>query len=265
MPAHFNLAASIRMISKNKIKQISALSRKKNRDLEGLFIAEGAKTISEFFRNGYKAEYLVCLESSPYTATVTHTEMITSTPEEMKKISLFAHPAQEIAVFQKPVKPKYLHHPGINDLVVALDGIQDPGNLGTIIRLCSWFGISNLLCSSDTADCFGPKAVQASMGALAQVNVHYLDLVEALGKSKQKGIPVFGTFLEGENIYRSSLPKNGIIILGNEGHGIRPELAKIVSEKIHIPSFPPGQPAVESLNVSMAASILISEFRRVYY
>jgi len=250
------------MISKNKIKQINALSRKKNRDLEGLFIAEGAKTIAEFLRNGYTADYIVCVDTSRITGMNTQVEMIVATADEMKKISLFSTPAQEIALFHKPNLPEIALSPGKEDLVLALDGIQDPGNLGTIIRLCSWFGIGDLICSTDTADCYGPKAVQASMGALAQVNVHYLNLIEVLGSPTRMDVPIYGTFMEGENIFLSTLTKNGIIILGNEGHGIRPELAGLVSKKIHIPSFPPGHPSVESLNVSMAASVIISEFRR---
>ncbi|MCQ2208297.1 MAG: RNA methyltransferase [Paludibacteraceae bacterium] len=142
-----------------------------------------------------------------------------------------------------------------------LDRVQDPGNLGTIIRIADWFGIRNIVCSNDTVDVFNPKTVQATMGALARVKVHYADLVPFL-KSLPNDFPVFGTFLEGDNIYQMDLPQKAVIIMGNEGNGISKEVGQLVNKKLFIPSFPPNEPTSESLNVAVATAITCAEFRR---
>jgi TrmH family RNA methyltransferase len=140
--------------------------------------------------------------------------------------------------------------------------VQDPGNLGTIIRIADWFGIRNIVCSHDTADCYNPKVVQASMGAIFRVRMHYLDLAVFLAEGSQNKVPVYGTFMEGENIYQSGLSANGILVMGNEGNGISPKIEKLVQHKIHIPSFSFGETGSESLNVATATAICCSEFRR---
>ena len=149
----------------------------------------------------------------------------------------------------------------MDDLVIALDGIQDPGNLGTIIRTCDWFGVHDIVCSKDTADCYNPKVVQATMGALCRVRIHYVDLAEWLAKQE---CPIIGTLLEGENMYESRLPKTGIIVMGNEGNGISQEVRKLITHPVRIPSYPneKASDVIESLNVSIATAIVLAEFRR---
>lgn len=252
------------MLSKNKIKQIHALSRKKIRDQENLFLAEGVKTILELIRNGLLVRSVFCLPELVRTFSGLSIDVFEVSVEEMKKISLFSTPSVALAICEKP-EPEPRYYPDDNELVLALDGLQDPGNLGTIIRLCSWFGIEKLICSPDTVDCYNPKTVQSTMGALAMVKVVSIDLYDLLNQSRHQDIPVYGTFLEGENIYQQSLSHRGIIVLGNEGHGIRPEIQTFISHKLFIPSFPPEKNKIESLNVSMAASIVISEFRRIRF
>jgi TrmH family RNA methyltransferase len=252
------------MLSKSKIKQITSLKLKKVRDTEGLFVAEGYKTIYELARAGFPVLFVVTVpELTPMFQNI-GCEVIVATPDEMGKISMFSTPSQALAVCEKKVHQTPLSQ-GNNNLIMALDGIQDPGNLGTLIRLCSWFGIDHLVCSPDTADCYGPKAVQATMGALAHVSVSYSPLNIFLSEMELQRVPAFGTFLEGENIYTQDLPRNGVIVLGNEGHGIRSETAAFINRKLFIPPFGTSKERIESLNVSLAASIIISEFRRRTY
>jgi TrmH family RNA methyltransferase len=151
------------------------------------------------------------------------------------------------------------------ELVVALDGVQDPGNLGTIIRTCDWFGVHDIYCSMDTADCYNPKVVQATMGALARVRVHYINLKEWLEEVQKAGVPVYGTLLEGENMYEKGAitdKSKGVIIMGNEGNGISPEIRQLITHPIRIPSYPADADTSESLNVGIATAIVLAEFRR---
>ena len=239
------------MLSKNQIKLIRGLSQKKNRQQEGLFIVEGIKGISEFLKSDFKLKNL-------YTTTPIFeapSELVVAISEaDLKKISSLKNPNTALAIFEIP-KPRQVSSQG---LVIALDDVRDPGNLGTIIRLCDWYGVKDLVCSLNTVDCYNSKVVQATMGSLTRVNVQYLDLNDYLESSNTK---VFGTFLDGENVYTSELPSEGVIVLGNEANGISETIESHVHRKITIPQF--GEiKQTESLNVANATAILLSEFRR---
>ncbi len=239
------------ILSKNQIKLVKSLSQKKGRQQNALFIVEGIKGISEFLKSDYRLKNL-------YTTDLIFeapTHLITKISEtELKKISALKNPNIGLAIFEIP-EEKSAQQSG---LTVVLDNVRDPGNLGTIIRLCDWFGIKNLVCSQNTVDCYNTKVVQATMGSLTRVNVQYLDLIDYLESSKTE---VFGTFLTGENIYTTNLPPNGIIVLGNEANGISEAVEAHVTRKVTIPQF--GEiKDTESLNVANATAILLSEFRR---
>ena len=179
---------------------------------------------------------------------------ISITESELKKITALATPNTCLAVFKIPNEKMILE----TGLILALDAIRDPGNLGTILRLCDWFGIDQLICSKETVDIYNPKVVQATMGSIARVNVSYIDLGSFISQSQ---LPVFGTFMDGTNIYKTDLPQEGIIIMGNEANGISPEIEKLVKNKLTIPRFGTLQ-KTESLNVATATAIILSEFRR---
>ena len=186
-------------------------------------------------------------------------EIIEVTDEELKKASFLKTPQQVLGIFKIP--PFLTENIDWNNsLSLMLDGIQDPGNLGTIIRLADWYGIEHILCSLDTADVYNPKVVQATMGALARVQLHYIDLPEWL--SAHLEIPVYGTFLDGGNMYEQKLSPNGVIVMGNEGNGIRPDVAKYINRRLFIPTFPADRKSSESLNVAIATAIVCAEFRR---
>ena len=236
------------MISKNQIKNITRLQQKKYRQQDGLFIAEGVKVINEFLNSTFKLVDLFTTE----TFNVENETLVSEA--ELKKISALKTPNTALAVFEIP-KLSLIENKG---LIVALDAVRDPGNLGTIIRLCDWFGVKQLLCSKETVDCFNPKVVQATMGSLTRVNVFYIDLNHYLEETKQT---VFGAFMDGENVYASNLPTEGILVLGNEANGISQSIEKHVNQRISIPRFGDLQ-ATESLNVATAGAILLSEFRR---
>lgn len=236
------------MISKNQIKNITRLQQKKYRQQDGLFIAEGVKVINEFLNSTFKLVDLFTTE----TFNVENETLVSEA--ELKKISALKTPNTALAVFEIP-KLSLIENKG---LIVALDAVRDPGNLGTIIRLCDWFGVKQLLCSKETVDCFNPKVVQATMGSLTRVNVFYIDLNHYLEETKQH---VFGAFMDGENVYASNLPDQGILVLGNEANGISQNVEKNVSQRISIPRFGDLQ-ETESLNVATAGAILLSEFRR---
>ncbi|HNV51770.1 MAG TPA: RNA methyltransferase, partial [Tenuifilaceae bacterium] len=187
-----------------------------------------------------------------------HSELIST--EEMKKISALSTPSQVFAVLEIPGY-RINDIDFSNELVLALDTIQDPGNLGTIVRLADWFGINSIICSHETVDIFSPKVVQSTMGAITRVKVVYCDLKKELTRIKSK-VPIYGTFMEGSNIYETELNPKGVVVMGNEGNGISADIEKLVSQKIHIPSFAKDRNNVESLNVAMATAIVCSEFRR---
>lgn len=250
------------MLSKNKIKTIQSAGSKKERDKSRMFIVEGNKSVAEFL-DYFKCELLVAepewLESNRKKLK-NITEIIEVTHDELRRASLLKNPQNVLALFRQ--RNESIDIGSLSDrLSVFLDNIQDPGNLGTIIRIADWFGIRDLICSANTADVYNPKTVQATMGALCRVNVHYVD-EEEFFSSIPKNIPVYGTFLEGDNIYTKELSKNGIIVMGNEGNGISEKTEKFVTDKLFIPSYPPGEATSESLNVAVATAITCSEFRR---
>lgn len=244
------------MLSKANIRQINKLQQKKYRKAEGLFIVEGHKSVLEFLQNGFSCVHL--LATTEYTTQLGEYSYETVSQTELKKISSLVQPQGVLAVFKIPNSPK----PNFQGLIVALDKIQDPGNLGTIIRLCDWFGVRQLWCSPDTVDVFNSKTVQASMGSLARVQVLYDELIDLLARTENK-LDVFGAFMDGENVYEMVLPKEGILVLGNEAKGISVNVAQRVKKRLSIPQKNLHN-QTESLNVAMAAGILLSEFRRNY-
>lgn len=248
------------MLSKSKIKLITSLAYKKYRDETGLFIAEGVKPVRDLV-HGFSCEWLFYTDQwAEEASNIRASEKIGVEERELLKISVQKSPQGMLAVFRKKADANVAPEALSGSLSLALDDIQDPGNLGTIIRIADWFGIKQLFCSKATADAFGPKAVQASMGALAAVDVHYVDLPALL--SKVQNMPVYGTFLDGTDLYSTDLTSEGMIVMGNEGKGISPETARWVTCKLKIPSYPKHVPASESLNVAAATAIVCGEFRR---
>lgn len=247
------------MLSASQIKLIRSLAQKKERDATGLFIAEGNKTVSELIRH-FECKLLILPKEEQFQDTANIEEFIYASPKEIERASLQKTPQGMIAVFKKPALSTTLFYPR-EGLSLILDGIQNPGNLGTIIRLADWFGINHIFCSPDTADAFGPKTVQATMGALGRVSVHYTDLPAFLDQASQY-LPVFGAFLGGDSIYSAQLPTNALIVMGNEGNGISDKVARHIANRIEIPPFSNGAETSESLNVSVATAIVCSEFRR---
>ena len=247
------------MISKATIKKIHALDMRKFRRNERLFVAEGPKLVDELCAT-MKPVYIAALPEwiSENAKIVSGTEYDIVTSDELQRASLQKNPQQVIALFPIP-EHRFCTEQLRNELVLMLDGVQDPGNLGTIARIADWFGIRNILCSAETADIYNPKAVQATMGALARVKFHYTDLIQLL--SQYDG-PVYGTFLDGENIYGQELSENGIIVMGNEGKGISQGVGEIINRRLYIPNYPIGTQTTESLNVAIATSIVCAEFRR---
>lgn len=240
------------MLSKNQTKLITSLQQKKYRKLNGLFLAEGIKVIQELLQSNYELFHLYVTDA--VFDNVSKDKISVISDSELKKISALTTSNNCLALFKIPeVKP--VEQKGI---VVALDDIRDPGNLGTILRLCDWFGIKDVVCSLETVDVFNPKVVQATMGSLTRVNVVYTDLNEFLQRTK---LPVYGTFMDGENIYKSELPQNALIVMGNEANGISAEIEKLSANRISIPRFGDLQ-QTESLNVATATAIILSEFRR---
>lgn len=247
------------MISKATIKKIHALDMRKFRRNERLFVAEGPKLVDELCAT-MKPVYIAALPEwiSENAKNISRTEYDIVTPDELQRASLQKNPQQVIALFPIP-EHRFCTEQLKNELVLMLDGVQDPGNLGTIARIADWFGIRNILCSAETADIYNPKAVQATMGALARVKFHYTDLLQLL--SQYDG-PVYGTFLDGENIYGQELSENGIIVMGNEGKGISQGVGEMINRRLYIPNYPIGTQTTESLNVAIATSIVCAEFRR---
>ena len=192
--------------------------------------------------------------TADYKTSQAHTIEVTA--DELRRISFLQHPQQVLAVFQLPQMPETTPQP--HGLCLALDGVQDPGNLGTIIRIADWFGIDTIYCSTDTADAWNPKVVQATMGSIARVNIFYTELSDLL---KATAIPVYGTLLDGQDLYQQELSTDGIIVMGNEGNGISPAIRQLISHRLFIPSYRQGDTA-ESLNVAIATAITCAEFRR---
>jgi TrmH family RNA methyltransferase len=239
-------------ISKNQLKLITSLSQKKYRQKHHLFIAEGIKVVNELLNSSLDVEILFCADD--FKTAISEDKISRVSELELKKISSLKSPNKVLGIFKIP-EEKQLENTG---LILALDAINDPGNLGTIIRLCDWFGISQLICSKDTVDCYNQKVVQASMGSLTRISIHYTDLEDYVSTTN---LPTFIADMDGENIYKTILPKEGIIILGNEANGVSKEVKKQIQRTISIPRFGKTQ-ETESLNVATAAAILLSEFKR---
>ena len=278
------------MLSKNQLKLVRSLELKKNRKKEGLFVAEGPKVVGDLLRAGYVPHSIFMVQGSGFMvqgsgfmvhgsgfkvqgsgAKVQGSSFLV-TDDELRKLSFLQHPQEVLALFEIPQtsalnpQPSDFSHqpsslsPQSSALSLALDGIQDPGNLGTIIRIADWFGITTIYCSEDTADCYNPKVVQATMGSLAHINIVYTDLEALL---RQYDGPIYGTLLDGQNIYQQELSSEGIIVMGNEGNGISPAIRQLVTHKLLIPNYNPSSETAESLNVAIATAITCAEFRRV--
>jgi TrmH family RNA methyltransferase len=253
-------------ISKIRIKQLALLKQKKTRDEQNLFVAEGEKIITELLNS--KTEIVTIVAVKEWIEINQNNcnnsiELLEATKEDLKRVSLMTTPNKVAAYVKTPVT---LLDINILDkkLTLVLDEIQDPGNLGTIIRLAEWFGIENIICSNNSVDLYNPKVIQATMGAFLKVNVYYVDLERFFREinNKKNKLAIFGTFMEGKSIYSVSLPPEGLIVLGNESKGISETLRAFIDEKITIPSFNNNSKNIDSLNVSVAAAIICSEFRR---
>ena len=244
------------MISKNKIKYIQSLELKKNRNKENVFVAEGPKLVEALLQVSTPCFIAATADWIEVNSHLKVLEMVEVTEEELKKISFLQHPQQVLGIFKQEPQPK-LHLE--NSLSIALDDIQDPGNLGTIIRIADWFGIRTILCSENTVDVYNPKVIQATMGSIANVNVIYVNLEEVI-KALPKTFPIYGTLLDGENIYQQTLERKGLIVMGNEGKGISSNIKKYITHKLLIPGD--AQKTAESLNVAIATAITCAEFQR---
>jgi len=253
------------MLSKNKTKFIISLQRKKNREEYKLYVIEGDKIVREFISAGIPVKSLIAkpefISSLPKESLAAVSEIEPVSYEELKQISGLKTPHNALAVVTMP-DPEVKTGKFLKKQCIALDCIQDPGNLGTIIRAATWFGIRNIVCSEDCVDVYNPKVIQASMGAIIHVNVLYTDLKAFLTEAKGKGLSVYGTLLEGKSIYTEKLEKKGIILLGNESKGISDDLVPFIDYKLMIPKFSDAELGIDSLNVGMAASIVLSEFAR---
>ena len=253
------------MLSKAQITFILSLQKKKVREEERLYVIEGDKLVREFLEARVPVRMLVAkpefLNSLPQVHKQGIAEIIPVSYEELKKISSLTTPHNALAVIEMP-EIKVDQSDFKKSLTVALDTVQDPGNLGTIIRAAAWFGIKNIYCSSDSVDVYNPKVIQASMGAILHVNVIYTDLRSFLETAVKNNIKVFGALIDGESIYSYKLDNQGIILLGNESKGISEELMPFVTDRIMIPKFAGEGTGIDSLNVSMAASVIFSEFTR---
>ena len=255
------------MISKSQIKLVRSLEQKKHRLEEGLFVAEGPKVVGDLLACHFRPRFIFRIPPNSFSYTDFADCIIDVTEEELRRLSFLQHPQHVLAVFELPTEyhsTTYGNHSpllgrgveGEVPLSLALDGIQDPGNLGTIIRVADWYGIDTIYCSPDTADAWSPKVVQATMGSIARVHIIYCDLQQLLGNVS---VPVYGTVLDGENIYTQQLTQEGIIVMGNEGRGISAPIRQLLTHRLLIPQKRPG---AESLNVAIATAIVCSEFCR---
>lgn len=259
------------MITKSQINTVKSLKDKNQRLQLSLFVAEGEKMFEEIFLSSFSIHELYFVRENISSDTLTKIKSLSQknncvlneiSQKEMERIT-FLKTATPILI--NVAIPKYNFTPSDirNELTIALDNIQDPGNMGTIIRIADWFGIKNVICSTTTADVFNPKVVQATMGAITRVKVHYLSLKETLTQLISDGLPIYGTFLEGDTIYNKKLAgTGGVIVMGNEGNGISDEIAQTVTDKLFIPPYPMDAPTSESLNVAVATAIICNEFRR---
>jgi len=240
------------MLSKNQFKLINRLKKKKYRSEYQLFLVEGIKVVEEFVQSDFKSHLIFC--TNEYNNDLSIKNLTVISDKELKRISEFSTPNQILGIFEIPNNDNVYK----DGFTLILDGVNDPGNLGTIIRMCDWFGVEQIICSPDTVDCYNPKVVQASMGSLARVTIIYTNIISYL---KQETRPIFGALLEGENIYQKKLTKESVLVLGNEANGISREVQKLITSKITIPQFGEIR-RTDSLNVATATAILLSEFMR---
>lgn len=254
------------MIGKSTTKLINSLALKKYRTKENRFLIEGDKIVKEALDSNLKIKLLIVTEQflNRFPITQNDAERIIETDaKEIKKVSFLQHPQNSLAVCEIPKKPDFPNSLP-EGLSIYLDGVQDPGNMGTIVRICDWYGIQHVFCSPDSVDLYNPKVIQASMGSFNRIKLHECDFDE-LGILAQKSeAPVFGAFMNGDNIYQKQLPKHAVLVMGNEGNGIRPAVEKQITNKLCIPNFSKNEIKAESLNVSVATAILCSEFKRAY-
>lgn len=248
------------VLTNNIIKLVASLAHKKYRTENGCFTAEGTKCVRDTW-DSFNCRWLIATKTwYEQCGHAGHYEkLLLADKGQMARMSQFSTPSDVIAVYDLPEYTLDISDLA-NELTIVLDTVQDPGNLGTIIRIADWFGVKNIVCSDTTVDAFSHKVIQATMGAISRVKVHYCDLDEFL--TEASGLPIYGTYLEGSNIYDANLKDSGLLIMGNEGRGISPKLEKYVTHKLHIPSFPPDCATSESLNVGVATAIAVSEFRR---
>ncbi len=239
------------MVSKNQIKLVNSLKQKKYRNQHGLFVVEGVKLVRELLNSDFKVYRIFATDVSVFDGQDEAVESITEA--ELRKMSGLTTPNTVLGVFEMAKAGKN----DVEDWILAVDDVRDPGNLGTIIRLCDWFGIEHLVCSENTVDCYNPKTLQATMGSIARVQIGYTDLEDFLRKTD---LPVFGAFMEGQTVYNTKMPEKGILVMGNEANGISSKVQALISVKISIPHF--GKKTAESLNVATATAILLSEIRR---
>ena len=247
------------MISKAKIKYIRSLELKKHRNAENVFVAEGPKVVGDLMTIAAPTLLIHTAHWMP-VAVPPGTEELLVSDDELRKVSFLQHPQDVLAVFSLPT-PSATLPDASHALILALDGVQDPGNLGTIIRIADWFGIEQIVCSPDTADAYNPKVIQATMGSIARVSVTYTDLAPYL-TTLPADTPIYGTLLDGDSIYTSPLTAHGIIVMGNEGKGISTPIRRLITHRLLIPNYPVGRPTTDSLNVAIATAITCSEFRR---
>ena len=239
------------MLVKSQLKLIRSLQQKKYRNQHGLFFVEGKKTVEELLVSNLEPYKIYCSDAEAFEVSEGIVERVTSA--ELKQMSCLKNPPGVLGVFSFKKKSEI----DFSDWMLALDDVRDPGNLGTIIRLCDWFGITTIICSKNTVDCYNPKVLQATMGSIARINIHYTELSDFL---QEATIPIYGAFMNGASVYKANLPEKGILVMGNEGKGISKEIGELISQEISIPQF--GNKTTESLNVATATAILLNEVRR---
>ena len=252
------------MLTNNKIKLIKSLDRKKSRTESGCFVVEGEKMVRELLQSRFETIEVFAVQSyiDELPAALKRNAEFTAVGErDLERISFLKTPNKAVALAKLPDNEQ-LVTPDLNGLNIALDNIQDPGNLGTIVRTAAWFGIKNVFCSSDTVDVYNPKVVQSTMGAIFKVNVVYCDLTELAATARKANVQLLGTRLDGENLYATNLPKNAIVVMGNESKGLSAEISALMDSNLKIPSYAPPTADMESLNVSVATAIVCAEFRR---
>ena len=250
------------MLTNNKIKLIKSLDKKRERVEAGCFVVEGEKMVRELLMSRFETIEVFAVQQyiDELPANLKRKAEITAISErDLERISFLKTPNKAVALAKLPKKQPL---PDLSGLNIALDNVQDPGNLGTIVRTAAWFGIGNVFCSPDTVDVYNPKVIQSTMGAIFKVNVSYCNLADLAANARKAGIPMFGTRLDGDNLYAAKLPKDAIVVMGNESKGLSAEISALTDSNLKIPSYAPPTADMESLNVSVATAIVCAEFRR---